>query len=142
MSVAINVSPQEFEQGCIVERVAAALGETGLDASRLEIEVTENLFIANVDEVARKLHRLRDLGVRVVMDDFGTGYSSLQNLWRFPFDKLKVDRSCFLSLGESESVPLVLPAAPRGEGVCWMRRVSRPSSPVFFFAPLGRQIHG
>lgn len=108
LSIAINVSPQEFEQGCIVERVRAALDASGLDAARLEIEVTENLFIANADDVAEKLHKLRDLGVRVVMDDFGTGYSSLQYLWKFPFDKLKVDRSCFMSLGESETVPVVL----------------------------------
>lgn len=108
MSVAINISPQEFETGCIVERVRMALAASGLEAGRLEIEVTENLFIADPEAVGDKLHRLRDLGVRVVMDDFGTGYSSLQNLWRFPFDKLKVDRSCFMSLGESESVPLIL----------------------------------
>ncbi|GAB5373960.1 MAG: hypothetical protein AcusKO_04220 [Acuticoccus sp.] len=108
MSVAINLSPQEFETGCIVDRVRTALAASGLAAERLEIEVTENLFIADPEAVGDKLHRLRELGVRVVMDDFGTGYSSLQNLWRFPFDKLKVDRSCFMSLGESESVPLIL----------------------------------
>lgn len=108
ISVSVNISPLEFESGDILARVDHALAVSGLSPDRLEVEITETLFIANAEAVSAKLHQLRARGVRVVMDDFGTGYSSLQNLWRFPFDKLKVDRSCFMSLGESESVPVIL----------------------------------
>lgn len=108
IGVSVNASPQEFASGDIVARVADALERSGLDPRRLEVEITESLFIANTADVSAKLHALRQLGVSVVMDDFGSGYSSLQYLCTFPFDKLKVDRSCFKSLGESERVPVML----------------------------------
>ncbi len=108
IGVSVNASPQEFVSGDIVARVAAALQRSGLNPRRLEVEITESLFIANTADVGAKLHALRRLGVSVVMDDFGSGYSSLQYLCTFPFDKLKVDRSCFKSLGESERVPVML----------------------------------
>ena len=107
LSVAVNLSPQQF-QSDVVGVVREALEQSGLEPHRLEIEITENLFISELDEVELRLRELKALGVRIVMDDFGTGYSSLQHLWKFPFDKLKVDRSCFQALGESESVPEIL----------------------------------
>ena len=93
LTVAVNLSPAQFESGKIVEVVAAALKETGLASNRLELEITETLLLANNEKTLAQLRSLKDLGVSVVMDDFGTGYSSLSYLWKFPFDKIKIDRS-------------------------------------------------
>ena len=73
--------------------MARALKETGLPASRLELEITESMLIDNSNEVIAKLEQLKSLGVSVAMDDFGTGYSSLSYLMSVPFDKLKIDKS-------------------------------------------------
>ncbi len=105
--ISVNLSPQQFD-GDIVSDVSRALETSGLAPERLELEITEGLFIGDPEHVQAELHKLRALGPRIVMDDFGTGYSSLSYLWMFPFDKLKVDRSCFLSLGEDETVAEVL----------------------------------
>lgn len=107
LSVAVNLSAQQFRED-LVSVVEGALSLSGLSPSRLEVEITESLFISEPESVADQLHRLKEMGVRVVMDDFGTGYSSLSYLWKFPFDKLKVDRSCFMSLEESSNVGEVL----------------------------------
>ncbi|MEM7696690.1 MAG: EAL domain-containing protein [Pseudomonadota bacterium] len=107
LRVSVNLSPQQF-QSDIVGVVEDALRRSGLDPRRLELEVTENLCITDPALVGRELTRLKALGARIVMDDFGTGYSSLQHLWTFPFDKLKVDRSCMMSLDESENVAEVM----------------------------------
>jgi diguanylate cyclase (GGDEF)-like protein len=91
--VAVNVSPVQFKSQTLALNVASALAASGLAASRLEIEITEAVLIRD-DEVALEvLHQLRALGVRIALDDFGTGYSSLSYLQRFPFDKIKIDRS-------------------------------------------------
>jgi diguanylate cyclase (GGDEF)-like protein len=91
--VAVNVSPVQFTSQTLALNVAAALAASGLAASRLELEITEAVLIRD-DEVALEvLHQLRALGVRIALDDFGTGYSSLSYLQRFPFDKIKIDRS-------------------------------------------------
>jgi len=73
--------------------VQAALFEAGLPPTRLELEITESLLLAESEPVLHTLHRLRALGIRISMDDFGTGYSSLSYLRSFPFDKIKIDRS-------------------------------------------------
>ena len=91
--VAINVSPIQFKSGTLPLKVAAALAETGLDPLRLELEITEAVLIADDDAALVALNQLRALGVHIALDDFGTGYSSLQYLQRFPFDKIKIDRS-------------------------------------------------
>jgi diguanylate cyclase (GGDEF)-like protein len=91
--VAINVSPIQFKSGTLSLKVAAALAETGLDPRRLELEITEAVLIADDDAALVALNQLRALGVHIALDDFGTGYSSLQYLQRFPFDKIKIDRS-------------------------------------------------
>jgi EAL domain-containing protein (putative c-di-GMP-specific phosphodiesterase class I) len=91
--VAVNVSPVQFKSQTLALNVAAALAASGLAASRLELEITEAVLIRD-DEVALEvLHQLRALGVHIALDDFGTGYSSLSYLQRFPFDKIKIDRS-------------------------------------------------
>ena len=73
--------------------MAAALEEAGLAAHRLELEITETLLLGNSETTMMELESLKAMGVAIVMDDFGTGYSSLSYLWRFPFDKIKIDRS-------------------------------------------------
>src|SRR5204863_5382085 len=91
--VAVNVSPVQFKSQTLALNVASALAASGLAAGRLELEITEAVLIRD-DEVALEvLHHLRSLGVRIALDDFGTGYSSLSYLQRFPFDKIKIDRS-------------------------------------------------
>ena len=93
LSVSINLSPLQFGEGDLCAVVEAALAESGLDARRLELEITEGLLLNNTDAVIEQLRALKGLGVAIAMDDFGTGYSSLSYLWRFPFDKIKIDRS-------------------------------------------------
>jgi diguanylate cyclase (GGDEF)-like protein len=93
LTVAVNLSPAQFEAGSISNVVASALRETGLAPSRLELEITETLLLGHSDAVMTELQSLKAKGIAIVMDDFGTGYSSLSYLWRFPFDKIKIDRS-------------------------------------------------
>jgi diguanylate cyclase (GGDEF)-like protein len=93
LSIAVNLSPVQFEDGRIAETVRAALEASGLAAKRLEIEITEGLLLSDAESIMRQLAELKRLGVRIAMDDFGTGYSSLAYLWKFPFDKLKIDQS-------------------------------------------------
>jgi diguanylate cyclase (GGDEF)-like protein len=91
--VAVNVSPVQFRSQALALNVAAALAACGLPASRLELEITEAVLIRDDEAALEMLHQLRKLGVRIALDDFGTGYSSLSYLQRFPFDKIKIDRS-------------------------------------------------
>jgi diguanylate cyclase (GGDEF)-like protein len=91
--VAVNVSPIQFRSQTLALNVAAALAASGLSAGRLELEITEAVLIRDDEAALEVLHQLRKLGVRIALDDFGTGYSSLSYLQRFPFDKIKIDRS-------------------------------------------------
>jgi diguanylate cyclase (GGDEF)-like protein len=93
VKVAVNLSPVQFSHGNIVAVVTNTLEKTGLDPSRLELEVTESVWLEGVDSVVQRLQALRKLGVSIALDDFGTGYSSLTYLLKFPFDKVKIDRS-------------------------------------------------
>jgi diguanylate cyclase (GGDEF)-like protein len=93
LKVAVNLSPVQFRHGDIVAVVEKALSTSGLDPARLELEVTESLWLQNTDAVLDQLARLRKMGISIALDDFGTGYSSLAYLWKFPFDKVKIDRS-------------------------------------------------
>jgi diguanylate cyclase (GGDEF)-like protein/PAS domain S-box-containing protein len=90
--MAVNVSARQFASNDLVGQIGAALRESGIDAARLELEITESVMAHSVEHAAQALARLRKLGVRVALDDFGTGYSSLAHLKRFPVDTLKVDR--------------------------------------------------
>jgi diguanylate cyclase (GGDEF)-like protein len=100
--VAVNLSPAQFAQPGLLAMIEAALADSGLPAERLELEITENVLLAESPATLALLHALRARGVRIAMDDFGTGYSSLSYLRSFPFDKLKIDRSFISGLGESE----------------------------------------
>jgi diguanylate cyclase (GGDEF)-like protein len=105
--VAVNVSPIQFRSQTLALNVAAALAASGLSADRLELEITEAVLIRDDEAALEVLHQLRKLGVRIALDDFGTGYSSLSYLQRFPFDKIKIDRSFIRDLsgaGASSSI--------------------------------------
>jgi diguanylate cyclase (GGDEF)-like protein/PAS domain S-box-containing protein len=93
VKLAVNLSPLQFRTGSLFVTVKQALESTGLSPKRLELEITETVLLERVDHVLATLHALRALGVRISMDDFGTGYSSLSYLRKFPFDKIKIDRS-------------------------------------------------
>jgi diguanylate cyclase (GGDEF)-like protein len=108
LTVAVNLSPAQFRDGDIAETVADILHETGLPASRLELEITESLLINDTEEVLDKLNRLRKLGVSIAMDDFGTGYSSLSYLARFPFNKIKIDRSFIRNMTQDPAVNAIV----------------------------------
>ncbi len=96
--VAVNVSVVQFHRGALHETILRALADSGLAPDRLEVEITESIFLEGGDITLRLLHALRALGVRIALDDFGTGYSSLSYLQSFPFDKLKIDRSFIQNL--------------------------------------------
>jgi EAL domain-containing protein (putative c-di-GMP-specific phosphodiesterase class I) len=91
--IAVNVSPVQLKSPTLALRISAALAATGLSPRRLEIEITEAVLIRDDEAALAILHQLRAIGVRIALDDFGTGYSSLSYLKRFPFDKIKIDRS-------------------------------------------------
>jgi diguanylate cyclase (GGDEF)-like protein/PAS domain S-box-containing protein len=93
LRVAVNMSAAQFRDDMLADRIAAILDRTGLPAARLELEVTESLYIDNIAGALATLHALRRTGVKIALDDFGTGYSSLSYLRSFPFDKIKIDRS-------------------------------------------------
>ncbi|MVA98048.1 EAL domain-containing protein [Nitratireductor sp. CAU 1489] len=102
-NVAVNLSARHFQLSDIVSVVSDALAKTGLPPQRLELEITESLLIENPDEVIERLNRIQALGVTVAMDDFGTGYSSLAYLLKFPFDKIKIDKS-FVTASSEDAV--------------------------------------
>ena len=106
--VAVNVSPVQFRQSDLPAVVANALARSGLPASRLEIEITEGVLMSDPKQGAEVLSALRGMGVRIALDDFGTGYSSLSYLHNFKFDKLKIDRSFIMRLGEAEDAKIIV----------------------------------
>ncbi len=110
LSVAVNVSPKQFGLPGLSQTILQALATTGLPPERLEVEITESIFIANVEKTLSTLHGLRNLGVRIALDDFGTGYSSLSYLRSFPFDKVKIDRSFVEDLGKGGNAHAVIRA--------------------------------
>lgn len=108
--VAVNVSPRQFTTGDLVATVDEVLDRSGLDPARLEIEITEALLITDSDATLRTLQSLKRRGVRIVLDDFGTGYSSLSYLQRFPFDKVKIDRSFVTGLVTNDNARAIVNA--------------------------------
>src|SRR5262249_45359980 len=110
ITVAVNVSPLQFRRADFVDVVERILAETDFDQTRLELEVTESTLIGNVDTAELAMFRLKTLGVRLALDDFGTGYSSLLYLRRFPFDKLKIDRSFVQSIERAADAAAIVHA--------------------------------
>jgi diguanylate cyclase (GGDEF)-like protein/PAS domain S-box-containing protein len=108
IKVAVNLSPVQFRSRNLVQAVVSALAHSGLSPRRLELEITETVFLAETEANLAILHQLRELGVGISMDDFGTGYSSLSYLRSFPFDKIKIDRSFVKDLAKrSDCVAIV-----------------------------------
>lgn len=101
LSVSVNISAIEFQASDLAERIKAILDETGLEPTRLEIEVTENVTLSNPEKTLQTMKALKKMGVRILIDDFGTGYASLSYLRKFQFDGLKLDKSFIFSLGDS-----------------------------------------
>lgn len=93
VSIAVNLSPIQFKSPALPSTVRAVLSETDLPAKRLELEITEGVFLSNDDHVHEMISSLKAIGLKLALDDFGTGYSSLSYLQRVPFDKLKIDQS-------------------------------------------------
>ena len=124
ISVAVNVSPKQFAVAGIANTVLQALGAAGLAPERLELEITESVFIANVEKTLSTLHSLRQLGVRIALDDFGTGYSSLSYLRSFPFDKVKIDQSFVADLKRETNAHAVIRAITTLAGALGMQTLA------------------
>ncbi len=110
LTVAVNLSAVQFRNPMLTLSVVSALGQSGLSASRLELEITETVLLQDDKSVLEALHQFRNLGVRICMDDFGTGYSSLSYLRSFPFDKIKIDRSFIRELGKKNDAVAIIRA--------------------------------
>ncbi|SDZ03134.1 PAS domain S-box-containing protein/diguanylate cyclase (GGDEF) domain-containing protein [Evansella caseinilytica] len=93
LRIGINISPIQFQRPDFVNKVKHILEKTGLPASLLDLEITENVLLYNREECFKTLERLKQCGITISIDDFGTGYSSLSYLRRFPIDTLKIDQS-------------------------------------------------
>lgn len=110
VNVAVNISGVQIRYTDLVSTVRTILFETGLPSNRLELEVTESVLIDDFDYAMHVLRGIKNLGVSLAMDDFGTGYSSLSSLIAFPFDKLKIDRSFVMELGNRARMATVTKA--------------------------------
>jgi EAL domain-containing protein (putative c-di-GMP-specific phosphodiesterase class I) len=100
--LAVNVSGRQFDDDALIEQIRAALTASGLAGRWLYIEVTETALMLDMDAVARDLHSIKGLGVRIAIDDFGTGYSSLSSLRELPVDCIKIDQSFVRSISTSD----------------------------------------
>jgi diguanylate cyclase (GGDEF)-like protein len=110
LRMAVNLSAVQFGSDDLVQTVEDALAETGIQASRLELEVTETTLMQDPEAAVAILQKLRHLGVRIAMDDFGTGYSSLAYIRNFPFDKVKIDKSFIDDLGQRRGSDAIVQA--------------------------------
>jgi predicted signal transduction protein with EAL and GGDEF domain len=108
--VAVNLSPLQFLSGQLPETVRAALESSALPPNRLQLEVTESLVIRDVERTFEQLEQLRALGIQILMDDFGVGYSSLSYFQRFPFDKVKIDKSFVDAIATSRAAKAIVQA--------------------------------
>lgn len=110
VAIAINLSPVQVRDPALAALVSDTMARTGISPRRVILEITEGVLIENPEEAKRRLEELRALGVRLALDDFGTGYSSLSYLQRFPFDKLKIDKSFVDPLGHSPEAGAIIQA--------------------------------
>jgi diguanylate cyclase (GGDEF)-like protein/PAS domain S-box-containing protein len=116
LKVAVNISPVQFRARNLADVVLHTLASAGIAPNRLELEVTESVMLEDEQAAFATLTRLHDLGVRIALDDFGTGYSSLSNLRKFPFDKIKIDRSFVsdLSVANVDALAVIRSVAQLG----------------------------
>jgi len=118
--IAVNVSSEQFKQASFVDEVTAVLAESGAPANRLKLEVTESALAQDLVQVADKMLRLKELGVRFSLDDFGTGYSSLRYVKELPFDELKIDQSFVRDITKertNEAIASMMLALARSTGL-------------------------
>jgi diguanylate cyclase (GGDEF)-like protein len=108
--ISVNLAPSQFLQPGIVQTVADVLRRTGLPPNRLELEITEGTLMVDTQNALRILTSLKALGVKIAMDDFGTGYSSLSYLRKFPFDKIKIDRSFISDVEDDREAETIVEA--------------------------------
>jgi diguanylate cyclase (GGDEF)-like protein len=121
VNVAVNLSPVQFKKGDLVATVRRALTASGLPPSRLELEITESVFLGATADTMKALHDLRKMGISVALDDFGTGYSSLSYLRSFAFNKIKIDQSFVRDLMTSkESLSIVRAVTGLGQSLGMM----------------------
>jgi diguanylate cyclase (GGDEF)-like protein len=150
LRVAVNLSPAQFAEGDICAIVAAALHESRIAPERLELEITERLLFANDERNMAALAQLKAMGAAIVMDDFGTGYSSLSYLWKFPFDKIKIDRSftqglggadakvatvvkSIIALGRELHMPVTVEGVETAEQLCFLAAADAQQVQGFYF---------
>jgi EAL domain-containing protein (putative c-di-GMP-specific phosphodiesterase class I) len=100
--VSVNISARHFYQGDLIEMIAEELQNTGLDARYVSLEITEGVFMRNIDQVIEKIRYLRRLGIQISIDDFGTGFSSLNQLQRLPISDVKLDRSFIRDIAQDD----------------------------------------
>jgi predicted signal transduction protein with EAL and GGDEF domain len=103
IKIAVNLSPAQLRNPGLLQVIVSTLAASGLAANRLELEITETVLLQDSEATLTTLYKLRELGVHIAMDDFGTGYSSLSHLQRFPFDKIKIDRSFISNITDNAS---------------------------------------
>jgi diguanylate cyclase (GGDEF)-like protein len=116
--IAVNLSPAQFKSRSVVQSVINALAVSGLDPTRLELEITESVLLHDNEATIATLHQLRSFGIKISMDDFGTGYSSLSYLRSFPFDKIKIDRSFIKDISDKgDCAAIVKAVAGLGKGL-------------------------
>jgi len=108
--MSVNLSGKQLQRDDVVQRVADILLKTGLPPACLKLEITESVLMTNREDVVDKMHRLKEIGVKLALDDFGTGYSSLSTLSLFPIDTLKIDRAFIGGLGDREDAAAIVEA--------------------------------
>ncbi|KWZ41154.1 MULTISPECIES: bifunctional diguanylate cyclase/phosphodiesterase [Burkholderia] len=150
LTLAVNISPVQFWRGDLIETISRALVETGIEARRLELEITETAMMEYPELVSEKIVALKKLGIRVALDDFGTGYSSLSYLHRFSVDTLKVDRSfiqaipadrsvcvmvsSIVHLARSLGLTVVVEGTETEEQIAWLTALGRIEAQGFLFS--------
>ncbi len=118
LTVSVNLSSRQFQQADLVRQVTDALAETGLDADKLDLEITESNAMQNAEHSINTLWGLKKQGVRISMDDFGTGYSSLNYLKRFPIDRIKLDQSFVRDLpGDKDDAAIAMAVIAMGRSL-------------------------
>jgi diguanylate cyclase (GGDEF)-like protein len=108
LTVSVNFSPEQFMGGTLLTDIHNALELYSFPAYRLEVEITESTMLGDTDVISSQITALREMGCLIVLDDFGTGYSSLSYLWKYPFSKIKIDKSFVHAMSEKPQVPAML----------------------------------
>jgi len=150
ISMAVNLSPRQFQDPNLVDSIKGVLEETGLPPTLLELEITESVMLHDIELAVQKLVAIRNLGVRLAIDDFGTGYSSLSQLKRFPIDSVKIDRSfirgipqdkddmaiteAILALGKTLGVTIVAEGVETCEQQAFLQRHACHEMQGFYFS--------